>query len=76
MIPNLIGYMNEQVGYLMTDLAKQLIQVRKVLKWSQQKLATQLGVSISTIARWESGKSNPGNLASDKIEQFIKKNKK
>lgn len=75
MISTLVYKMNNQIEVQMIDQLKQLGQIRKRLKWSQQKVATELGVSISTVARWESGKSNPGNLASDKIAQFIKKNK-
>ncbi len=57
------------------DEIKELRQIRKRLGWSQQKLSTELGIGISTVARWESGRSNPGNLASEKIKQFLKKHK-
>lgn len=57
----------------MADKIKKLNQVRNELEWSQQKLATELGVSISTVVRWESGNSNPGNLAMEKIGKFLRK---
>ena len=34
---------------------------------SQEALAHQLGVSVRTVARWESGKFNPSRLA----EKFL-----
>lgn len=36
-------------------MPSQLIQLRAVLGWSQNRLAKQLGVNRSTIHRWELG---------------------
>jgi putative transcriptional regulator len=36
---------------------------RKKLRMTSQELATALGVSISTVSRWENGKSKPSRLA-------------
>lgn len=58
------------------DEVKKLKQIRLSLALPQQKLANELGVSISTVARWESGKSRPGNLALEKIRRFIAKYKR
>lgn len=37
--------------------------LRKKLELSQEGLARELGVSFSTVNRWESGKSHPSQLA-------------
>ena len=37
--------------------------IRKQLKLTQQGLATMLGVSMSTVANWEAGRSEPSALA-------------
>ncbi len=37
--------------------------VRKRLQWSQERLARELGLSYSTISRWERGLSTPSPVA-------------
>jgi len=69
-----IGVVNRMKSQV-TDEINKLYQLRKKMRWPQQKLAFELGVSISTIARWESGKNTPGNLAAEKIIRFLKKHK-
>lgn len=32
---------------------------RKIRRWSQERLASELGVNQSTVARWEAAKSVP-----------------
>jgi DNA-binding transcriptional regulator YiaG len=43
--------------------AEEVQQIRKELKLTQQELAHELGVAVSTINRWENGKSQPGRMA-------------
>ena len=38
---------------------------------SAQDLATALGVSVSTISRWETGKHQPSKLATASIKAYI-----
>jgi len=38
-------------------------RLRDFLGWSQEKLARELGVSFSTVNRWERGRSRPSPLA-------------
>jgi DNA-binding transcriptional regulator YiaG len=40
---------------------------------SQEQLARQLGVSWSTISRWENGKGKPSPLAREKLAALLKK---
>ena len=39
--------------------ADKIIQLRKESNWSQEELASQLGVSRQSISKWESGSSLP-----------------
>jgi transcriptional regulator with XRE-family HTH domain len=39
---------------------------------TQEKLAARLGVSFSTINRWEKGRRRPSPLALRKLEEFVK----
>lgn len=36
-----------------------LLALRQRRRWSQSQLAHQLGLSLSTIANWESGRHDP-----------------
>lgn len=38
--------------------ADKIIQLRKESNWSQEELASQLGVSRQSISKWESGVSH------------------
>lgn len=48
--------------------------VRYKLGLSQEKLAAKLGVSFSTINRWEKGHGKPSFLALDKFTTLCKEN--
>ncbi|MBW4463592.1 MAG: helix-turn-helix domain-containing protein [Nodosilinea sp. WJT8-NPBG4] len=46
-------------------------ELRQTLKLTQEKLATQLGVSFPTINRWENGHATPSPLALRQIETLL-----
>jgi len=45
-------------------------------KFSQEKLASKLGVSFSTVNRWFNGKSKPNKIQSYHILKLLKGNEK
>ncbi len=45
-------------------------ELRTKLNWSQERLARELGVSVGTVHRWESGKVQPSRLAQNAIHQL------
>ena len=45
------------------NIAEQLKTLRQQHDWSQEDLARELGVSFSTVNRWENGKAKPSRLA-------------
>jgi DNA-binding transcriptional regulator YiaG len=49
-------------------------KLREILNLSQQSFATELGVSVATVSRWENGAFTPSPLAVAKLEEL--KNKK
>lgn len=51
---------------------KELKDLRKRMKWSQERLARELGVSYQTVHRWEKGISEPSPLAMEKIQSLLK----
>ena len=46
--------------------------IRKQLKLTQQHLAHLLGVSMSTVANWEAGRSKPSQLALRQLNNLSK----
>lgn len=54
---------------LLRELRKRLGEV------SQEQFAQKVGVSWSTISRWENGKGNPSPLAREKLVALIRETK-
>ena len=54
------------------DFAKKVKNVRETLKISQEKLAQLLGVSFSTVNRWEQGKALPSYATMQKFGALCK----
>lgn len=52
------------------NFAEKVKEVRQQLGISQEALAQELGVSFSTINRWENGKTVPFKLARKQFEGF------
>ena len=53
------------------------VEIKKVRQnafLSQQDFAKELGVSFSTVNRWETGKTRPTYKAMKAIDDFCKKN--
>ena len=46
------------------DLPKHLKSIRQHLKLSQEELAHKLGVSFTSVNRWENGQTKPSNKIS------------
>lgn len=46
--------------------------LRTSLGWTQERLARELGVSWTTVNRWERGKTEPSPLAEAKLETLRK----
>lgn len=47
--------------------------LRKAVLLSQESFAKELGVSFSTVNRWEMGKSRPSYVALKKLKNFSEK---
>ena len=55
----------------MTKLAAKISQCRKLKGWTQEQLARNIGVSLNTVQRWESGKTRPSPLAMEKLQELL-----
>ena len=45
-------------------------KIRNSLKLTQEEFAHQLGVTLCTVNRWETGKTSPSRLAKKQIIQL------
>lgn len=52
---------------------KQIKELRERLALTQERFAARLGVTVSTVNRWENGKGQPSPLALLRIEALWKK---
>ena len=52
---------------------EEIKQLRLNLDMSQQAFAVKLGVSLTTVNRWETGDFKPSQLAEVKLQKLLKK---
>jgi transcriptional regulator with XRE-family HTH domain len=43
------------------------------LGFTQEDLARKLGLTLSTVSKWEQGVTSPSPLAREKLEKFLKR---
>jgi DNA-binding transcriptional regulator YiaG len=55
---------------------RQIIQLRKALGWTQQRLADVLGAQQSTVFRWEIGANQPRGANLKALRELAEKAKK
>ena len=57
----------------MKQLSQKLKELRKKMGWVQEDLAREIGVSLSTVQRWDSKEVNPTRLARRELTRLLKK---
>lgn len=55
------------------DIPKKIRDLRAALGLTQEQFAAKIGVTFSTVNRWENGKGKPSPLAMKQIQQLAKK---
>ena len=60
----------------MQQLGERVKALRQKLNWSQEDLAREICVSLSTVQRWETKGGKPIRLARMKLEKLFKKQEK
>jgi DNA-binding transcriptional regulator YiaG len=60
----------------MDKLSEQIKSLRKKLHWSQEDLAREIGVSLSTVQRWETKEGKPIRLARMELEKLFRRIKR
>ncbi|MET8542951.1 helix-turn-helix transcriptional regulator [Kitasatospora sp. NPDC004799] len=56
----------------MAPKRNRLAKRRKALGYSQEEFANELGVAVSTVTRWEAGKTDPQGYVHPKLARFLK----
>jgi len=56
----------------MKGLKEKVKELRKIKGWAQEDLAREMGVSLSTIQRWEKRGGNPTRLARRELTKLFK----
>ena len=52
--------------------SEEVKHIRKRFQWSQERLARELGLSYSTISRWERGQSTPSPAAERLLSELVR----
>jgi len=55
----------------MDKLADEIKHCRTQKGWTQEHLARNIGVTLNTVQRWESGKTSPSPLAMEKLRGLL-----
>jgi transcriptional regulator with XRE-family HTH domain len=55
----------------MNELKENVRNLRKKRGWAQEDLAREMGVSLSTIQRWEKRGGNPTRLARRELKKLF-----
>jgi len=53
------------------DLGQLVRSLRERLELSQERFAARLGVTFSSVNRWENGRAKPSPLAMKQIEELV-----
>ena len=55
----------------MEGLQEKVKELRKKRGWAQEDLAREIGVSLSTVQRWEAKGAKPTRLARRELKRFL-----
>jgi transcriptional regulator with XRE-family HTH domain len=56
----------------MKELKEKVRELRKKKEWAQEDLAREMGVSLSTVQRWENKGGNPTRLARRELKRLFR----
>ena len=56
----------------MLELRAKVRELRRKLGWAQEDLAREIGVSLSTVQRWERKETNPTRLAQRALKRLFR----
>jgi len=58
------------------DEVVRVVELRRTLGWSQERMAREIGVALCTYGRWERMESKPGNeIMVQRLRTVLRKHK-
>lgn len=60
------------LGVRMKQLQEKVKELRRKMGWVQEDLAREIGVSLSTVQRWEAKEVNPTRLARRELKRLLR----
>ncbi len=57
----------------MEQLREKVKELRKKMGWAQEDMAREIGVSLSTVQRWEGKGAKPTRLARRELQRLFRK---
>jgi DNA-binding transcriptional regulator YiaG len=57
----------------MNTIEVQIKEIREKMSWSQEDLAREVGVSLSTVHRWEKYGVKPSRLARRELQRVLER---
>jgi len=58
---------------VMDELLKKLKRLQESQRWSQERLAREIGVSLNTVNRWFNGHITPKGLSLKVVEELLRR---
>ncbi len=55
----------------MKELKEKVRELRRKKEWAQEDMAREMGVSLSTVQRWETRGGNPTRLARRELSRLF-----
>ncbi|MEH1944159.1 MAG: helix-turn-helix transcriptional regulator [Nostoc sp.] len=55
------------------EVGKLILKLRTITGLTQEEFAASLGVTYSTVNRWENGHAKPSRLAMHRVEEMLEK---
>ena len=63
----------QSLGAIMEQLKEKVKELRQRRGWAQEDLARKIGVSLSTVQRWEKKGGKPTRLARRELKKLFQK---
>jgi len=64
----------QSLGAIMEQLKEKVKELRQKRGWAQEDLARKIGVSLSTVQRWEKKGGKPTRLARRELKKLFQAN--
>jgi transcriptional regulator with XRE-family HTH domain len=71
MVCNVRSCLTQFVEVIMKELREKVRELRKRKGWPQEDLAREMGVSLSTVQRWENKGGEPTRLARRELRKLF-----